>query len=113
LICTSPALAGDSSSPIFVTSKHVWMPAQQFGDNARGHSVEAKEPALLGHARVKNHLQQQVAKFVLQTLEVVAGDGVGHFVGFFECIGRDAGKVLLQIPGTTVLRVSQCCHNFE
>ena len=63
------------------------------------HVAEIEGALLLGHAGVEDDLQQQIAEFVLQVVEIAARDGVGHLVGFLERVGRDRREVLLEVPG--------------
>jgi hypothetical protein len=53
----------------------------------------------LGHASVKHHLEQKIAEFVLEVSEIATRDRIGDFVGFLDRIGRDARKILLEVPG--------------
>ena len=55
---------------------------------------------LLRHAGVKYHLQQEIAEFVAQIIEIAARDGIGDFIGFFDGVGNDGGEGLFEIPGT-------------
>ena len=67
-------------------------------DGAAATSSKAKAPCFLGHARMEDHLQQQVAQLLLQVGEVAALDGVGDLVGFLDRVGGDGGEGLLQVP---------------
>ena len=72
---------------------------QLFGD--RLHHIGKRERALfLGHAGMEDDLQQQVAKLVLQVVEVPAADRVGHLEGFLDRVGRDGREVLFEVPRT-------------
>jgi len=62
---------------------------------------------------MKNNLEQKISKLVFQIGHVTAGDGIGDLVGFLDGIGSNAGKILFDIPGTTVFRVTQFFHDFE
>ena len=46
-----------------------------------GDVVEGEGPGLLGHAGMEHDLQQQVAEFVLQFVQIAALDGVDDLVG--------------------------------
>ena len=60
---------------------------------------EGERAALLGHARVIDDLQQQIAELVLQVGEVAARDRVGDLVGLLDGVGRDRREGLLEVPG--------------
>jgi hypothetical protein len=62
---------------------------------------------LLGHARVKRHLQKEIAEFVAQIGDIAALNRVSDFVCLFDRIGCDRRKVLLEIPGTAGDRRAQ------
>ena len=74
------------------------MPADHlFGD--RLHDVaEGEFLRFLSHLRVIDNLQQQVAELVAQIVHIAARDGVGDLIGLLDRVGRDAGKVLLDVP---------------
>ena len=61
---------------------------------------EGENPLLLRHARMEDHLKQQIAEFVPQFVEIAALDGVGHLIGLLDRIGRDGAEILFEIPGT-------------
>ena len=91
--------------------EHVRVPAHHLvGD--RGDNVVEAEGALLGrHLGVEHDLQQQVAQFVLQPVQVVAVDRVGDLVGLFDGVRGDCREILLQVPGAAVLRIAQAGHD--
>ncbi len=60
---------------------------------------------------MEHHLQQQVAEFVAQVVEVAAVDRVGDFVGFLDGVRRDGGEALLQVPGAAALWIAQPRHD--
>ncbi len=95
------------------TREHVRVATQQLVADAGRDVLEIEQAGLLRHLRVEHHLQQQVAKFQAQIVEVLARDGVGHLVSFLQRVRRDAGEILAQIPGTAFLRVTQAGHEFE
>ena len=76
-------------------------------------SPNAKAPLLLRHAGVEDHLEQQVAEFVLQIREIAALDGVHDLVGFLERVGRDGREILLQIPGAAGPGRAQGRHDLQ
>ncbi len=58
-------------------------------------------------------LQQQIAQFALEFVPGLTLDGVGDFVGFFDCVGGDGGEGLFDVPGAAGFRVAQAAHDFE
>ena len=55
---------------------------------------------------MKHDLKQQVAKFVLERYEIITLNGIGDFIGFFNCVGRNRRKVLRNIPGTASVTIT-------
>ena len=82
------------------------------GDRA-GHVCEGEQPRLLGHARVIDDLEQQIAQLIGERDEVAPGDGVGHLVGFLDRIGRDAGEILFEVPGAAGGGVAKLRHDVQ
>ena len=68
---------------------------------------------LLRHAGMEDDLQQEVAQFVAQVIEVAARDGVGDLVGLLDGVGRDGRKILLEIPRTAASGGAERRHDFE
>ncbi len=94
-------------------AEHMRMSANQFVIDGSDHVLERERTLLAGHLRVEDHLQQQVTELVLQVGEVAALDGLGHFVGFLDGVGRDTGEILLHVPRTAMLRIAQTRHDSE
>ena len=72
-------------------------PDELFGDRL-DHVAEIERALLLGHAGVEHDLQEQVAEFVAQIVEIAARDRVGDLVGFLDGVRRDRREILLQVP---------------
>ncbi|MDT4788914.1 hypothetical protein FQZ97_213020 [compost metagenome] len=89
------------------------MAADQLAGDGIHHAGELEAPLLLRQLAVIHHLEQQVAKFTGQMVEVATLDGVGHLVGFLDRVRNDAGVVLLQVPGAAILRVAQPGHQVQ
>ena len=87
------------------------MPADHLVRDRAHHIREGEGPGLLGHPGVIDGLEQQVAQFVAQIGHVAALDGVGDLVGFLDRIGRDRGEILLDVPGTAPVGVTQPRHD--
>ena len=77
------------------------------------HIAEREGPLFLGHAGMENHLEQQIAQFVLQIREIAALDGVHDLIGFLEGVGRNRREILLQIPGAAGSGRAQGRHDLQ
>ncbi|MNQ99137.1 hypothetical protein D3C85_1148600 [compost metagenome] len=89
------------------------MTANQLAGDAVDHALKLEAPFFPGQLAVINHLEQQIAQFTLQVIEVTALNGVRHFVGFLQGMGDDGPVRLLDVPRTTVLRVAQAVHQVQ
>src|SRR5580692_267496 len=85
-------------------------PDQLVPDPAR-HRGEVETSGLLGHARVKYHLKQQVTELVAQPIQVAASDGVRDLVRLLDRERGDRDKILLAIPRTAAFRIAQ--HSYQ
>ena len=88
-------------------AEHVRMAPQHLVADRSRDVVERERAGLLGHARVKHDLEQQVAELVLELREVVALDRVGDFVGLFDRVRRDRRERLLEVPRAAALAIAQ------
>jgi hypothetical protein len=52
-----------------------------------------------------DYLQQEIAEFIPEIVEIAARDGVGHLIGFLDGVGRDGRKILLEVPWTAAAGV--------
>ena len=89
------------------------MAADELGGDGLDHAAEIEQARLFRHARVKDDLQQQVAKLLAQILGAAALDCVGDFVGLFDREGGDRGEGLLNVPGTAGDGIAQRGHDFD
>ncbi len=96
-----------------LVGEHMRMPPDHFSRNSLDDVPESKCVLLLGHAGVKYHLQQEIAEFVLEIVEIIARDGVDHLIGFLDGVGRDRRKILLEVPRAAGHRRAQRRHDFE
>ena len=74
--------------------------ADHFARDGLDHIAERERVLLLRHAGVKHHLQQEVAEFVAQVVEIAACDRVDNLIGLLDRIGRDAREILFEVPRT-------------
>ena len=74
---------------------------------------KAEPAALIRHLRVIDHLEQQIAQFIQEQVWVIRGDGVRDLIAFLNCVRRDGGEILHQIPGAAAIWVAQLGHDGE
>ncbi len=89
------------------------MPADHLVGDSRRHRIEIEVAVFLGHARMEGDLKQQIAKFLAQRRHIAVLDRVGNLVGFLDRVGGNGGESLLDIPGTSVLGVSELDHDLQ
>ena len=65
-------------------AEHMRMPAHEFRGDGLDHGAEIERARFLGHAGMKDDLEQEIAQLLLEVGEVVAGDCVRDFVRLFE-----------------------------
>ncbi len=85
----------------------------QLRGNGGGDIGEGEVSGFLGHACMEHHLQQQIAEFVAQGVEIAALDRVGDFIGFLDRIGGDGGEALRTVPFAARDRVPELRHDPE
>ena len=65
--------------------EHMRMPGKHLGCDCAGNVIEIEGVEFLGHARVEHHLEQQIAEFVADRVEISRPDGVidldGRLIG--------------------------------
>jgi class 3 adenylate cyclase len=80
----------------------------------RGRDIGERECLLLlGHARVIDHLEQEIAELVGQGSEIVPSDRVGNLVRLLDGVRRDGCEALFPVPGAARLRRAQRGHDVE
>ncbi len=89
------------------------MPSDHLARDGLDHVAERECILFFRHAGVKHHLQQEIAEFVTQIVEVAARDGVGDFKGFLDGVGCDTRKILFEIPRATAAGRPQRRHDLE
>ena len=91
--------------------KHVGMTPNQFAGYGIGHIGKVKMTFLTGNLCIEGYLKQQISKFIFQIHHVTTLDCTHDFVGFFQRVRRQRTYRLLEIPGTSVLSITQhICH---
>ena len=94
-----------------LVAKDVRVAANQLVRHGLGHVLQPEMPGLFSHARVEDHLEQQIAQFDPQLVHVAVLDGVGDLIGFLNRIGSDRLEGLLHVPGTAAVRIAQANHD--
>ncbi len=74
------------------------MPVNKLAREPVEHVINRKRSLLLGHFRVEEHLQQQVAEFAGEFVPVAIVDGLEDFIGFFQRVRFYGIEGLLAIP---------------
>ncbi len=74
------------------------MPADHLAGDRLDHVAEGKGILFLGHPGVIGDLQQQVAEFLAQIVEIAARNRVGDLIGLLDRVGRDRCEILLEVP---------------
>ena len=78
--------------------------ADQFVGDVPGDFLEIKGAALPGQLAMENHLQEQVAQFLLHLVVVARLDGVDQFIDLLDRMPAQGHVVLLAVPGAAVGR---------
>ena len=110
----SQALLTPAGGDIAVlVGEHMRMAADHLPRDRLDHVAEGKGVLLLRHAGVIDDLQQEIAEFLAQVVEIAARDGVGDLIGFLDGVGRDRRKVLFEVPRAAGDGRAQRRHDFE
>jgi len=88
----------------------VWVPADHFVRERIDDIGDGKLTDFAAELRMKNNLQQQIAKFFAKRIEVAVFDCFDDFVRFFDQIGNQRTVRLLFIPRAANPQPS---HNFN
>jgi hypothetical protein len=60
-----------------------------------------------------DHLQQEIAEFVLEVVEIAARDRICNLIGFLDGVGSNRRKILLEVPGAARHRRAQRRHHLD
>ena len=96
-----------------LVGEHMRMPSDHLSRDRLDHVAECERVLFLRHAGVEHHLQQEIAEFVAEIVEIAARDGVGDLIGLLDGVGRDGRKILFEIPGAAAAGRSQRRHDVE
>src|SRR5258708_12179986 len=101
------------------------MPADQFVAQSIEEISEGKKALFFCDLRVKENVQQQIAKVAGEFLPVAIVDRFQHFIGFFHRIALNGIEGLLAVPGAAaggaqtfhdgygLLKFLACGHGFN
>ena len=89
------------------------MAAQQLRHQVVHQFVEAEQLLLATELGVEDHLEQHIAELLADLRVVAALDRIDQLVTLFQCVRRDGGEALLEIPRATALGVAQPRHHGE
>ena len=82
-------------------AEDVRMAVDELGGKTIENVVDGKRRLLLGHFRIEQNLQEEVAEFARKFGPVAIVDRLENFVGFFKRIRLDRVEGLFLVPGAT------------
>jgi hypothetical protein len=82
-------------------AEDVRMAANQLVRNVSRDLFEVERPAFEGELTMKNHLQQQIAQFLLNFMVVARFDGIHELIDFLDRVVTQRHVVLLAVPRAT------------
>jgi hypothetical protein len=77
------------------------------------HVGKIERALLLRHAGVEDDLEQEIAQFITQVVEVAARNGIGDLVSLLDRVRGDGFERLLEVPRAAGARRAQRRHDFE
>ena len=104
--------AGGGDIAVLV-GEHMRMTADHLPCDRLDHVAEGKGVLLFRHAGVIDDLQQEIAQFLAEVVEIAARDRVGDLIGLLDGVGRDRRKVLLEVPRAAGDRRAQRRHDLN
>ena len=99
-------------SPLAV-GKDMRMPPDHLAGDRLNHIAKCKRILLFRHAGVVNDLEQEIAEFFAEIVEIATRDGVDDLIGLLDGVGCDRRKILFEVPRTTGDGRPQHRHDFE
>src|SRR5690606_17769702 len=108
-----PAVLGIIGAVGHHVAKDVRMATNKLFSDGENYIADIEMAKLLGHLRVIDRLEKQVAQFLTQVSKILSLDGVGDLVSFFDSVVTDGTEILLQVPGTTAIRIAERRHDFD
>ena len=96
-----------------LVGEHMRMAADHLARDRLDHVAEGKGVLLFRHAGVIDDLQQEIAEFLAEIVEIAARDRVGDLIGLLDRVGRDRRKILLEVPRAAGDRRAQRRHDLD
>src|SRR5262245_9979133 len=94
-------------------AEYMRMTAHELFGEALDDVGKVEGPLLLRHAGMEDDLEQEVAQFVAQVIELAPRNGVGDLVSLLDGNGGDRVKGLLEIPRAAGAGRAQRRHDFD
>src|SRR5262249_13620328 len=94
-------------------AEHVRMAPYQLFGQALDDVGKVEGPLLLRHAGMEDDLQQEIAQFIAQVIEIASRNGIGDLVSLLDGIGGDRLEGLLQVQRTAAAARARRRHDFE
>ncbi len=107
------ALDAGGGDVAVLVGEHMRVAADHLARDRLDHVAEGKGVLLLRHAGMIDHLQQEVAEFLAEVVEIAARDRIRDLIGFLDGVGHDRREILLEVPRTAGHRRAQRRHDFD
>jgi hypothetical protein len=91
-------------------TKDMRVAARHFVANTVDDILQAEASLFRCHLTMKHDLEKQIAQFVLERIHIATLDRIGNFISLFDCVRRDARKILFEIPRASAVRIAQLRH---
>ena len=96
-----------------IVAEDMRVPSDHLVGDALSDSIEVERAFFLGHARVIDDLQQQIAEFIAQFVAIIARNRLGNLIRLFDGVGRDGLESLLDVPRASPLGIAQAAHDVD
>jgi hypothetical protein len=89
------------------------VPPNQLVRNPIDHGIKVKKARLPANLRMEDHLKQKVPEFLPKIVTVSGLCRLCNLIGLLKGVRHQTFKVLLQIPRTASLGISELGHDLE
>src|SRR5213080_1543969 len=96
-----------------LVGEHMRMAADHLPCDRFDYVAKGKRVLFFRHARVIDDLQQEIAEFLAEVIEIAARDRIGDLIGLLDGVGHNRRKVLLEVPRTARYRRAQRRHDLN
>src|SRR5947209_9872510 len=96
---------------VFDIAEDMRVPAFHLVANPADNVFKRELAGFLGHLRMEDDLELEIAEFVRERLHVLAGNRVGDFVRFFDGVRRNALERLHGVPFAAADRIAEAPHD--